>query len=67
VAHPPWHIKIHVKNYMSFTTDKMSTEYLQSNFLLETKGKPCISDGGGGAPVNVEGPGQTCFNGADND
>jgi hypothetical protein len=32
-----------------------------------TKGKPCISDGGGGDPVNVEGPGQTCFDGLDND
>ena len=32
-----------------------------------TKGKPCISDGDGGDPVNVEGPGQTCFDGIDND
>jgi len=32
-----------------------------------TIGKPCISDGGGGDPVNVEGPGQTCSDGADND
>ncbi len=32
-----------------------------------TKGKPCASDGGGDDPVNVEGPGQTCFDGIDND
>ena len=33
-----------------------------------TKGKPCISDGGGAdPPANVEGPGKTCRDGLDND